>query len=78
MIGPSATVYFWLGLLHDQNGSATLALDYYRKALYLDPSHVEAMGHLSLLLAARRDHAGARALRLRANASNGGGAAHEA
>lgn len=66
--GPSAEAYFWLGLLADQAGDAARAHDHYRKALYLDPTHVEALGHLAALLAARGDAAGARALRLRAGA----------
>ena len=40
--------------------------DYYRKTLYLEPTHAEALAHLAALLAARGDLAGARRLQQRA------------
>lgn len=39
-----------LGLVHDARGDAVRAGDCYRKALYLDPQHREALLHLALLL----------------------------
>ncbi|MGE8058302.1 CheR family methyltransferase [Pseudomonas sp. NPDC089547] len=63
---PSAQVYYWLGLLSDTEGDAQLALSHYRKALYLEPQHAEALVHLAALLAAQGDLAGARRLQERA------------
>ncbi|HFL7952803.1 TPA: tetratricopeptide repeat protein, partial [Pseudomonas aeruginosa] len=47
-------------------GQEQEAQDFYRKALYLEPQHAEALAHLAALLAARGDHAGARRLQQRA------------
>lgn len=63
---PSAQVYYWLGLLSDTEGDAQQALTHYRKALYLQPQHPEALVHLAALLAAQGDLAGARRLQERA------------
>ena len=65
--GPSADLFYWLGLLSDAGGQAREAQNYYRKALYLQPQHREALSHLATLLAARGDLAGARRLQERAN-----------
>ncbi|MGF6392614.1 CheR family methyltransferase [Pseudomonas plecoglossicida] len=63
---PKAQVYYWLGLLSDTEGDAAQALSHYRKALYLEPQHPEALLHLATLLAAQGDSAGARRLQERA------------
>jgi len=63
---PKAQVYYWLGLLCDTEGDARQALTHYRKALYLEPQHPEALLHLAMLLAAQGDEAGARRLQERA------------
>ena len=63
---PKAQVYYWLGLLSDTEGDAQQALIHYRKALYLEPQHPEALVHLAALLAAQGDDAGARRLQERA------------
>ncbi|MCK2112200.1 MULTISPECIES: CheR family methyltransferase [Pseudomonas] len=63
---PAAQVYYWLGLLSDTEGDAQQALTHYRKALYLEPQHPEALLHLAALLAAQGDLAGARRLQERA------------
>ena len=47
--GPSAQAFYLLGLVHDATGDARAA-DYYRKALYLDPNHHEALWHMALLM----------------------------
>lgn len=65
--GPSAAIFYWLGLLSDVAGQINEAQDYYRKTLYLDPQHAEAMAHLAALLAARGDLAGAQRLQQRAS-----------
>ncbi|MDD0975356.1 CheR family methyltransferase [Pseudomonas fontis] len=63
---PCAQVFYWLGLLSDTAGDAGQALSHYRKALYLDPQHPEALVHLAALLASQGDEAGARRLQERA------------
>lgn len=63
---PSAQVFYWLGLLSDVAGDAGEAVSQYRKALYLEPQHHEALVHLAMLLDAQGDAAGARRLRERA------------
>ncbi|UTL92239.1 CheR family methyltransferase [Pseudomonas fluorescens] len=66
LFAPKAQVYYWLGLLSDTEGDAQQALSLYRKALYLEPQHPEALLHLATLLAAQGDEAGARRLQERA------------
>ncbi|MEX3775750.1 CheR family methyltransferase [Pseudomonas sp. MYb118] len=63
---PVAQVFYWLGLLSDVAGSALEAQGFYRKALYLDPQHSEALMHLAALLQSQGDTAGARRLQDRA------------
>jgi chemotaxis protein methyltransferase WspC len=48
--GPSAQVFHVLGLVRDASGNAVDAAIYYRKALYLDPGHQDALVHLALLM----------------------------
>lgn len=64
--GPTAQAFYWMGLLSDVAGRSSEAQDYYRKTLYLAPKHAEALAHLSALLAARGDLAGAKRLQQRA------------
>src|SRR5204863_6674716 len=45
--GRSAQAYFLLGLVRDAAGDPTAA-EYYRKALYLEPTHYESLLHLVL------------------------------
>lgn len=63
---PHAQVFYWLGLLSDTAGQGTQALSHYRKALYLEPQHPEALAHLAALLASQGDTVGARRLQERA------------
>ena len=63
---PAAQVLYWLGLLSDVAGSALEAQGYYRKALYLEPQHPQALMHLAALLESQGDSAGARRLQARA------------
>lgn len=63
---PAAQVFYWLGLLSDVAGSALDAQGYYRKALYLEPQHPQALMHLAALLESQGDSAGARRLQARA------------
>jgi chemotaxis protein methyltransferase WspC len=63
---PVAQVYYWLGLLSDVAGSALQAQGFYRKALYLEPQHPDALMHLAALLQSQGDTTGARRLQARA------------
>ncbi|MBK5352274.1 chemotaxis protein CheR [Pseudomonas sp. TH41] len=63
---PVAQVFYWLGLLSDVAGSALQAQGFYRKALYLEPQHPDALMHLAALLQSQGDTAGARRLQERA------------
>jgi len=60
--GPSAEVLHLLGLISDAAGEPAAAILHYRKALYLDPDHQEAIGHLAMLLRKQGDAAGAKLL----------------
>ena len=63
---PQAQVFYWLGLLSDVQGQTSQAQGFYRKALYLEPQHSEALAQLAALLASQGDHAGAQRLQERA------------
>jgi chemotaxis protein methyltransferase WspC len=72
--GASARAYCLRGLLTEAAGQLDASLEYYRKALYLDPNHEETLLHLSLLLEKRGDAAAAERLRARAlRAARGAG-----
>jgi chemotaxis protein methyltransferase WspC len=62
----SAEGHFLLGVLHDALGHPDLAIRYFGKALYLDPSHRDALLHLALKREAAGDRASAALLRARA------------
>jgi chemotaxis protein methyltransferase WspC len=64
--GPSAPAFYLMGLIRDASGNLADAVHYYRKALYLDPSHHEALLHLAFLLDKQGDAVGAQVLRTRA------------
>ncbi|MDY7559293.1 CheR family methyltransferase [Pseudomonas sp. 10B1] len=68
---PSAQVFYWLGLLSDLGGQRLEAQSLYRKALYLQPQHPEALAQLAALLTSQGDLAGARRLHERATRSLG-------
>lgn len=63
---PVAQVFYWLGLLSDVAGRALEAQGFYRKALYLEPQHPDALMQLAALLQSQGDTAGARRLQDRA------------
>jgi chemotaxis protein methyltransferase WspC len=65
--GPSAEAFHLLGLVRDASGDPTEAAICYRKALYLDPNHREALIHLALLLETVGKNAEAQLLRRRTN-----------
>ncbi|WP_395069497.1 CheR family methyltransferase [Paraburkholderia silvatlantica] len=58
--------WYLLGLIADAQGRAAVALAHYRKAIYLEPSHYEALTHLAALLEVQGDAEGARRLMRRA------------
>lgn len=62
----SADGWCLLGVLHDAGGHAADAHAAYRKAVYLDPGHEEALHHLAALLDSEGDAPGADRLRERA------------
>ncbi len=70
--GPSAAGYYWLGLLSDVDGLSAQACAYYRKAIYLEPQHREALTHLAAHLEAQGDQAGAQRLYRRAQTPGAG------
>ncbi len=64
--GPSARAYYLLGLVRDAAGNPGEAAEYFRKAIYLEPLHHEALVHLGYLLEKQGDKAGAKVLNERA------------
>ncbi|MEI6350404.1 MAG: CheR family methyltransferase [Verrucomicrobiota bacterium] len=58
--GPSSRVFCLLGLIHDAAGEMAEAHTLYRKALYMEPEHCEALAHLALLARKSGDEAAAR------------------
>lgn len=64
--GASAEALHLQGLLLDSQGQSRQAQAAYRKALYLDPNHREALLHLAALVASDGDQEGARRLQARA------------
>ncbi|WP_414439918.1 CheR family methyltransferase [Burkholderia sp. 22PA0106] len=74
-VGPSADAYYLLGLIDDAQGRPSAA-EHYRKALYLAPTHREALTHLATLLDIAGDHDGARWLKERARRADAQAAGH--
>jgi chemotaxis protein methyltransferase WspC len=69
----SAESFHLAGLLHDAAGRVHEAAEHYRKALYLDPQHLEALVHLAVALQKEGDERGAQRLFERANRHLGSG-----
>jgi chemotaxis protein methyltransferase WspC len=65
--GPSADGLYLLGLVHDGTGHPSEAITCYRKALYLEPRHADALVHLALLMEQQGQHVEARLLLNRAS-----------
>jgi len=74
---PNAAVYCLQGILCDAAQDIDKALQLYRKALYLQPDHQEALWHLAALLLAQGDAAGAQRLQQRARRSQVSSASQE-
>lgn len=64
--GPSAQAFHLMALVRDACGNHAEASDYYRKALYLDPDHHDALVHFALLVERMGNASRAEALRNRA------------
>jgi chemotaxis protein methyltransferase WspC len=62
----SAEAYFILGLLNEHAQKPALAEDYWRRCIYLQPDHYDALCHLALLAETNGDPAAAAALKARA------------
>jgi chemotaxis protein methyltransferase WspC len=62
----SAEAYFILGLLNELTNKPQMASEYWKRCIYLQPDHYEALCHLALLAEANNDAAGAAALKARA------------
>jgi chemotaxis protein methyltransferase WspC len=63
--GPSADVYSLTGIIHQAQQDRPAATQAFRKALYLEPNHREALTHLMLLCRQLGDLAQAELLRKR-------------
>jgi chemotaxis protein methyltransferase WspC len=61
--GDSVDALHLMGLIRAADGDLQGAAQFYRKALYLDPTHHDTLLHLGLLLEKQGDAAGARLLR---------------
>jgi chemotaxis protein methyltransferase WspC len=70
----SAEAFYMIGMLHDAAGEVRKAAEHYRKALYLDPQHHEALVHLAVALQKEGDARGAQRLFDRANRQSAAGA----
>jgi chemotaxis protein methyltransferase WspC len=66
LVPASSEGHFLLGVIHDALGHPELAVACFRKVLYLDPAHREALLHLALKRDAAGDRTGAALLRARA------------
>jgi chemotaxis protein methyltransferase WspC len=64
--GASAQAYYLLGLVGDAEGNDAQAVDFYRKALYLEPNHYETLVQMATLSGKKGDTNGARLLHKRA------------
>jgi chemotaxis protein methyltransferase WspC len=71
MQGPSVDSYLLLALISDAQGDGAAAAAHYRRVLYLDPNHGEALDHLALLMRKQGDDTGARRLADRARRQGG-------
>jgi chemotaxis protein methyltransferase WspC len=63
---PTSEAYYLLGLVRDAGGDQNNAAECYRKVLYLEPDHPQALLHLALLIEAQGDIATAARFRERA------------
>jgi chemotaxis protein methyltransferase WspC len=71
--GPSADLFSLMGVIHQARREEAEAVACFRKALYLEPNHDEALLHLMLLYQQKGDEAGAALLRRRLERKTAGG-----
>jgi chemotaxis protein methyltransferase WspC len=64
--GPSARAFHLLALIRDSAGDQEQASEFYRRVLYLEPDHYDALIHLALLKDKSGDNAAAKTLKNRA------------
>lgn len=69
----TAEVLYLLGVVRDAQGNFALAAECYRKAIYLDPTHTDAMLHLALVRERQGEPGVAANLRARARRVDLGG-----
>ncbi|OEZ52232.1 putative biofilm formation methyltransferase WspC [Janthinobacterium sp. MP5059B] len=62
----AAEAYFMLGIINELAGKMDLADDYWRRCIYLQPDHYEALCHLSLLAERNGNQTAAATLKARA------------
>ena len=62
----AAEAYYLLGLINELAGKMDLADDYWRRCIYLQPDHYEALCHLALLAERHGNHTAAATLKARA------------
>ncbi|MGK5016603.1 CheR family methyltransferase [Janthinobacterium sp. HLS12-2] len=62
----AAEAYFMLGMINELAGKTDLADDYWRRCIYLQPDHYEALCHLALLAERNGNHTAATTLKARA------------
>jgi chemotaxis protein methyltransferase WspC len=72
--GPSSEAYYLLGVVRDAVGNLQGAAECYRKVLYLEPTHTEALVHLALLSEKQGDLGTAQRFRERAQRVSKGAA----
>jgi chemotaxis protein methyltransferase WspC len=72
-LGPSADAFCLLGVVRDAAGDVEAAAACYRKALYLEPAHADAVMHLALLVERQGHAAEAKVLWSRARRLTAGG-----
>jgi chemotaxis protein methyltransferase WspC len=74
----SADAYYLLGVIADARGEQSEARGFYKRALYLEPGHGEALTHLAAVLRLEGDRAGSQLLLARAErAERASGGRHE-
>ncbi|MGH7170642.1 MAG: tetratricopeptide repeat protein, partial [Gemmataceae bacterium] len=75
VVEPSAHAYSLLGVIHQARQEKAEAIACFRRALYLDPQHQEALLHLMLLYQESGNEAAAMRLRQRLERKTAGGKA---
>ncbi|MGI8906378.1 MAG: CheR family methyltransferase [Candidatus Sumerlaeaceae bacterium] len=71
--GPCVECYFLMGLIEDAENQPEKAADYYRKVLYLEPNHKQALEHMALIADRLGDAKNAARLRTRGGRNMGSG-----